>query len=244
MISEIYSNEDGNFLIFPNDAIAQHIKSNRLWEPHFKNVIELFITPGDVVLDCGANFGYNAVLMGKRLKNQGLLLAFEPQRIIYQQLNGNLILNNIYNSYTYQTALGDGSQDTATMSPVNYNSPWVNIGDTSLGEGGEEVEVIKLDDFDLDRVNFIKLDVQGFELFTLKGSSKLIDKHKPDIFIEIEPHQLEKFNYGENELIEYIKSFGYRIFKIDNEYPCDHICTFSGIDKIEILKNQLPLIEI
>ena len=244
MTSEIFKNQDGEFIIFPNDAIAQHIKSGKPWEPHFKSVIECFISPGDTVIDCGANFGYNAVLMGKALDNKGLLVAFEPQRIIYQQLNGNLILNNIFNSQTYQVALGDGSQTSTTMRPVDYELSWVNIGDTSIGEGGEEVNIYKLDDFDFPQVNFIKMDVQGYELFTLEGAKELISTHQPNMFIEIEPHQLIKFGITEKQLIEYIKSMGYRMFKINNEYPCDHICTISDMDKIKLLKDILPLVEI
>lgn len=244
MTPEIFSNQDGKFIIFPNDAIAQHIKLGKPWEPHFKSVIENFITPGDTVIDCGANFGYNAVLMGKMLNNKGLLMAFEPQRIIYQQLNGNLILNNIFNSITYQVALGDGTQSSTTMRPVDYESSWVNIGDTSIGEGGEEVIIYKLDDFSFDRVDFIKIDVQGYELFTLEGAKELLEKFQPNLFIEIEPHQLIKFGITEDKLIEYIKSFGYRMFKINNDYPCDHICTINDMNKIESLKDILPLIEI
>jgi FkbM family methyltransferase len=244
MTSEIFKNQDGEFIIFPNDAIAQHIKSGKSWEPHFKSVIEYFISPGDIVIDCGANFGYNAVLMGKALNNKGLLVAFEPQRIIHQQLNGNLILNNIFNSQTYQVALGDGSQSSTTMRSVDYELSWVNIGDTSIGEGGEEVNIYKLDDFEFPQVNFIKIDVQGYELFALEGAKELITTYQPNIFIEIEPHQLIKFGITENQLVEYIKSMGYRMFKINNEYPCDHICTINDIDKIEILKDILPLVEI
>jgi FkbM family methyltransferase len=243
MTSELFSNEDGNFIIFPNDAISQHIKSGRSWEPHFKQLIDIFIKPGDTVIDCGANFGYNSVLMGKKLNNKGLLIAFEPQRIIYQQLNGNLIINNIFNSITYQSALGNNNEPT-TMTPVNYDSTWINIGDTSVGDGGEEVSVYKLDDFILDNVNFIKIDVQGYELFTLEGAKDLITTHLPDLFIEIEPHQLIKFDISSDQLIDYIKSFGYKIFKINNEYPCDHICTVNNMDKIELLKKILPLIEV
>ena len=93
--TELFENEDGKFLILPNDAIAGHLKSGRTWEPHFKEVTRL-INEGDYVLDCGANFGYNSVLMGNRISNTGVLYAFEPQRIIYQQINANLILNNKY----------------------------------------------------------------------------------------------------------------------------------------------------
>jgi FkbM family methyltransferase len=243
MISEIYKNEDGTFIIFPNDAIAQHIKSGKLWEKHFKDIINIFISSGDVVIDAGANFGYNATLMGKQIGSTGLLMAFEPQRIIYQQLNGNLILNNVFNAITFQAALGN-KQATTTMRSVDYESNWINIGDTSIGEGGEEVSVYTLDEIELEKLNFIKVDVQGYELFMLQGAKNTLQTYKPNIFIEIEPHQLIKFNITENQLIDYIKSFGYRIFKINNDYPCDHMCTINDLEKIAKLKTLLPLIEI
>jgi FkbM family methyltransferase len=243
MITEIFTNEDGTFIIFPNDAIAQHIKKGQRWEDHFSKVVREFVKPGDTVLDCGANFGYNSVVLGKRLDNQGLLVAFEPQRIIYQQLNGNLILNNIFNAITYNAAIG-AVNSTVTMRHVDYNQPWVNIGDTSVGEGGEEVAVIKLDDLELEAANFMKVDVQGYELFLLQGAETVLKTYQPDLFIEIEPHQLEKFNTAPDQIITYLKDLGYSIYRINNEYPCDHICTIKNLDKVEALKQALPLIEV
>ena len=243
MTSEIFKNEDGNFIVFPNDAIAQHIKSGKLWEKHFRDTIDVFLEKGHTVVDIGANFGYNSVLMGRKIGPGGILIAFEPQRIIYQQLNGNLILNNIFNAITVQAALGS-IQGKSTMSPVNYDSSWVNIGDTSIGYGGEEVDVYLLDQIQESKVDFIKLDAQGFELFVLQGAQKLLEQYKPDLFIEIEPHQLAKFQITENQLVEYIKSFVYSMYKINNEYPCDHICTVNNLHKIETLKTKLPLVQI
>jgi FkbM family methyltransferase len=242
MTSEIFQNEDGKFIIFPNDAIAQHLKSGKSWEPHFKTVIQHLVKEGDTVLDCGANFGYNAVIMGKQIGPSGRLFAFEPQRIINQQLSGNMILNNIYNATIVHAALGQ-EQGFTTMSPVPYDLDWVNIGDTSVGEGGDEVQVITLDIID-SQPDFIKMDVQGYELFALLGGTNTIKQTLPDIFIEIEEHQLAKFNVTKTQLVDYIKSFGYRMFRIDNEYPCDHICTVNSIDKVEHLSTLLPIVEI
>lgn len=244
MISELYENEDGKFIIFPNDAIAQHLKRNKLWEPHFKEVIKVFIEPGATAVDAGANFGYNSVLMGKQIGPHGTLVSFEPQRIIYQQLCGNLILNNIYNAIAYQAALGDGSKGVANMKPVEYQAEWVNIGDTSIGEDGEEVAVYTLDEIGISKLDFIKMDVQGYELFALEGAKSILATHQPDLFIEIEPHQLIKFNITEEQLLTFIKSFGYSIYKINNEYPCDHICTINNLDKINLLQSVLPLVQV
>jgi len=242
MISELFQNEDGNFIVFPNDAIAQHLKSGKPWEPHFKTVVQHLVKEGDTVLDCGSNFGYNAVIMGKQIGPSGRLFAFEPQRIVNQQLSGNMILNNIYNAIVVHAALGQ-EQGITTMSPVLYDLDWVNIGDTSVGEGGDEVQVITLDMID-SQPDFIKMDVQGYELFALLGAENTIKQSLPDIFIEIEEHQLAKFNVTKDQLFNYIKSFGYRMFRIDNEYPCDHICTVNSIDKVERLAELLPIVEV
>jgi len=243
MISELFQNEDGNFIIFPNDAIAQHLKSGKPWEPHFKTVVQHLVKEGDTVMDCGANFGYNSVIMGKQVGPTGKLFAFEPQRIIHQQLCGNMILNNIYNASVYNIALGN-EEGLTRMNPVPYDLDWVNIGDTSIGDGGDVVKIDRLDNYWVDDVSFIKMDVQGYELFTLLGGENHIKQLLPDIFIEVEEHQLAKFGVTKDQLFDYIKSFGYRMFRIDNEYPCDHICTVHSIDKVERLSKLLPIVEV
>jgi FkbM family methyltransferase len=243
MISELFQNKDGNFIVFPNDAITQHLKSGKPWEPHFKTVVQHLVKEGDTVLDCGANFGYNSVIIGKQISPTGKLISFEPQRIIYQQLSGNMVLNNIYNAEIINAALGDKAGLTY-MNPVPYDLDWVNIGDTSVGEGGEPVKVQAIDDFGIIDLDFIKIDVQGYELFALQGGENTIKQLLPDIFIEVEEHQLAKFDVTKDQLFDYIKSFGYRMFRIDNEYPCDHICIVNSIDKVERLAELLPIVEV
>lgn len=242
--SEIFSNIDGNFIIFPNDGIGGHLKSGRLWEPHFKDVIDHFINENDTVIDCGANFGYNSILMGKRIGFHGKLFVFEPQRIVFQQLCGNLILNNIFNANAYQFALGENDGLTS-MFPINYEKSWVNIGDLSIGQGGEEVQMMKLDNIleIVNTVDFIKLDVQGYELEVIKGAKQILSEFKPHLFVEIEDHQLAKFKISREKLIAEIKSFGYRIFNIANDYPVDFICT-TNINLINSVREKLNLIEI
>ena len=88
------------------------------------------------------------------------------------------------------------------------------------------------------------MDIQGYELFALQGAQNILNTYKPDLFIEIEPHQLIKFNVTEEQLLTYIKSFGYSIYKINNEYPCDHICTINNLDKINLLQSILPLVQV
>lgn len=242
--SEIISVDNLKFIVFPNDAITQHIKRESSWEPHFKIISDEFITEGDIVIDCGANFGYNSVIMGKKIGNNGKLISIEPQNICYQQLNGNLILNNIFNAQTYKNVCGVDLNTYVELNHVDLSSSWVNIGDTSIGGGGELVKTITIDSIELPKVDFIKIDVQGYEYFVLEGAEITINTNYPDIFIEVEPHLIKQFYITEDNIFNKLKNFGYEIYRIDNDYPCDYICSVKNIDKIKKIENLIKLSKI
>jgi hypothetical protein len=135
--------------------------------------------------------------------------------------------------------LGDSTQ-IVQLNPINYLSHDINIGNLSIGSGGEECNIVKLDDIALnENIKFMKIDIQGYEYFMLKGASEIIKRYKPDIFIEIEDHQLSQFGLKKQEIIDLLKSYGYCIFNIKNEYPCDYICTVNSMDKIKKLNLNL-----
>jgi FkbM family methyltransferase len=219
-----YENGDGKFLLYPNDAISMHLMRGDAWEPHFKTIVSSLLPKNLLAIDCGANFGYNSVIMG-RMMTEGKLVCFEPQKTIYEQLIKNLLLNKITNFECHQKCLGDRSRTGVSLNPVDYSSSWVNIGDTSVGSGGESVDMISIDELNLGIVGFIKLDVQGYELFVLSGAVETIRRDMPTIFIELEPHQLQKFNIDVGSVLSYLKELGYTIFNIDcGNYKDDYIC--------------------
>lgn len=113
--------------------------------------------------------------------------------------------------------------------------------------GGENVKTIKIDDLNLTRLDFIKLDIQGYEIFAIEGGILTILKYKPDIFIEIEDFQLQKFGKTPEDVISLLKYLGYHIYRMNYNQPFlyrnyDHICTIKNIEQVE--KLNLPLIKI
>lgn len=239
-----YENVDGKFILLENDAIARTLLRGVRWEPHFSVVVNEFVSPGDNVVDCGANFGYNSVILGKKITNSGVLISIEPQSLIYKQLISNLFLNGILNTKLVNSCIGEESNQLVRLQRVNYNQDNVNIGNTGIGGDGELCNVISLDDLCDVKINFIKIDVQGYELFLLKGAKNIISRDKPDLFIEIEDHQLIRFGIHKKQIIDLLKDHGYKIFNICNEYPFDYICTINNLHKIELLKDKLNLKEI
>jgi FkbM family methyltransferase len=155
--------------------------------------------PDPVLVDVGANIGVHSLWFAG-LAGAGVVHAFEAQRVVFQALMGNLALNSIENVFAHQVALG-AAPGRLRLQPVDYAQPW-NFGGMGLidespdpqfahgtperaaADRGEEVEVVTLDSFALDRVDLIKIDVEGMEEDVLRGGAATIERHRPLMQLE------------------------------------------------------------
>ncbi len=166
-------------------------------------------------LDIGANIGIHTMVMAERLTDVGIVVAFEPQRIVYQMLNGNVSINSHENVFCLQKAVGS-SLGELKIPNVDYGKP-CNFGGIdfldkhdSLSQNNnslltdENVEMISIDSLDYDSIDFIKIDAEGMELEILKGASESIKKYRPIMAIEYIRTDVQL-------LIQVITSLGYRI---------------------------------
>ncbi len=171
--------------------------------------IELFrqlIRPGDIVLDIGANIGPHTLYFSKAVGQKGIVLAFEPQRIIFQTLCANMALNSVLNVQCFNSAVGE-IPGLITVPILDYNVD-SNFGGLNLGtsESGEQVPVIPIDSLNLPRCNFLKIDVEGMEIKVLDGARDTIQKHKPLLYVENDRKE------NSSALIEYISTLGYKMY--------------------------------
>lgn len=177
------------------------------------------VSEGDVVVEIGANIGAHTVQLGKKVGSTGCVLAFEPQRRVFQVLCANLALNEIANVHAYNMGLGDrqGWVDIAELDFTQIN----NIGGLALGKienaPSTKVEVRTLDSFNLSRVDFLKIDVEGMEKMVLDGAKETIQRCRPIMYIENDREEKSA------ELISTLFGLGYKawwhlplFFNIDN----------------------------
>ena len=223
----IVNTKNGQFMVLPNDAIGKHLAKYGDFEPHFRTVADHAISAGlqngrGVCVDAGANIGYHTVGMAKLLNGAGQVVAFEPQRIIFQQLSGNVFLNNLRNVTTINAALGD-KNDTIAMDYINLDQENINVGGTKVGSGGNVAEMLKLDDLGLLDVSFMKVDIQGCEVAFLRGAKDTITRSRPVMFVEVENHLLNCFGESSETLLNALLALDYILIRIDNEYTCDHV---------------------
>lgn len=214
----------GEFYLVENDAISQGIINGGNWEEHFQKVVTSFLPKNANAIDLGANFGFHSIWLGKYLED-GRVFSFEPLSLTYSQLQLNVIANGLTtNVFPYKLAISDVTGSYVEMNKIKYGSQRnINVGDTSIGKGGDATLTLKLDDLPLPKIDFMKIDIQGSEYKALIGMSNMIQRDRPLMFIEIEEHHLVKFGTSSKEVIEYLFSINYVLLRIKTSYPTDHI---------------------
>lgn len=231
-----YSINTLKYALFPRDnAVTSSIIQGWQYEPYMfeflnRNLIE---TTGREIIDIGANNGSFAIDFAHLVGDDGKVYAFEPQRLIYYQLCGNVFMNGLDNVYCYNYALGCKNM-LVNMDDVNYHDTGnVNFGNVKVDKPKEypqdykgekylddnSVMELSLDNFSFKDIAFIKIDVQGYELNVIKGARKTIEKHRPYLFVEFEDDLLKETGTSEEELQSYIESLGYVVKRFQEGIP-------------------------
>jgi FkbM family methyltransferase len=149
---------------------------------------ELFaqiLSPGQVVVEIGANIGPHTLHLAHLVGSQGLVFTFEPQRVIFQILSANIALNEAFHVRAYHAACGD-VVGHLKVPHINYDADGSNFGGVSLLDvsDGEEVPLVALDTFDLPSLRLLKIDVEGMERAVIAGARQQILRHRPVLYLE------------------------------------------------------------
>jgi len=155
-------------------------------------------------LDIGANVG----LWSRDLvDNFTKVVAFEPVAVFRKCLEKNVSGANFFIS---PLALGD--HDTqATMIITEGNSGHSHLDPDTLGTG--DVQVVKLDNLNIENVDYIKIDCEGYEYRVLQGAEQTVKRCRPILVIEQKPHDAYSKDYGQFAAIELLESWG--MIKLD-----------------------------
>jgi FkbM family methyltransferase len=197
----------GSLLYNINDLyIGRSLELYGEWSEGEIALFQHLVRSGDVVVEVGANIGTHTVFFAKAVGVAGMVLAFEPQRIVFQTLCGNLALNSLTNVHCYSVGLGE-APGFAQIPVLDYRQP-LNFGGVSLGQvaTGEQVQIATLDSFALPRCRLLKIDVEGMELAVLKGAVETIRRCQPILYLENDRQDRSI------ALIHYIQSLGYNLF--------------------------------
>jgi FkbM family methyltransferase len=184
-----------------------------------KKVIEI-VKKNDICYDVGANVGFYTLLFSEIVQDGGLVIAFEPSPNNINYLKKCQKINNLTNVKVIEAAVADMSGEC--FFDLSLNSSVGRISDN----GKLKVKSISLDDFIANGANppnIIKIDVEGAELKVLRGSTKLLQKYHPKIFLATHNSNINK------DCIEFLQNKGYKIISlIKNKhiYESDELFAF------------------
>ncbi|MHB8898301.1 MAG: FkbM family methyltransferase [Thermoguttaceae bacterium] len=148
------------------------------------DLLRQVVQAGQVVLDIGANIGTHTVFFAQAVGPAGLVFAFEPQRVLFQMLCGNLALNGLTNVHARQAAVGQQTGTIRVPTP-NYASPG-NFGGVSLQRHahGEETPLLTVDQLDLPACHLVKIDVEDMEGEVVAGAERTLRRLRPVLYLE------------------------------------------------------------
>ena len=191
------------YLPNPNDDIQSSIIKNKTFYEYemLKDIFESLL-PGDVIIDVGANIGNHSLFIAK-FCNPEQIYSFEPFQYSFNLLKKNIEINHFENKIT-PIPYAVGSKPTKGAMLIRDEN---NIGMTQFIETNDgDIEAITLDEYfgdNLQRLDLIKIDVEGMDLEVLKGAKNLLNKYHPKIYIEC----LDKSSYM--NVSNFLSQFGY-----------------------------------
>jgi FkbM family methyltransferase len=205
-----------NQTLFRNTIIAGNI-----FDEPIVACAKQYITDGSTVLDVGANFGQMSILFSEMTGDRGKVYSFEADDFIFEILKKNIFANTKGNIIPVFGAVYNEMGKNLTF-PVQdferfdtYGSYGIDYANNT--KNGREVPTLTIDSLNIDeKISFMKIDVQGGDLFALEGSVNTIKKNKMPILFEFEYLFQDELSLKFQEYVDFVCSIDYYFAKIIN----------------------------
>lgn len=213
-------NTDGISYFLPNtiENISFEILVNGSYEPETIDFILSKLPPGAGMLDIGANIGAISIPVAKK-RPDIQVINIEASARIFGFLLKNIELNNLKNCFALNKAVSDSDGEL-----VNFFSPEDKFGKGSMApvftKIGQSVKTITIDrlckQYPSRNIQFIKMDIEGFEYFAFKGGENLLCKEDaPDILFEFVDWAEEHAGLLAGKAQQLLLEYGYKLYSIN-----------------------------
>jgi FkbM family methyltransferase len=202
---------------------------------HHRDLVPVFrplLAEDAVIFDVGAHAGQFTKLFA-RLAPRGRVYAFEPGSYARSILMLSLALNRVANVLVFPVGLGAAARRAELRTPVkrsgSYGFGLSHIGedeDSTRREAVERIEIVTLDGLcdllGIERLDFIKADIEGWELQMLKGGAATLRRLRPKLWLEVHDRHLARAGDSAGALRDFLAAEGYVAYRVDERsglYP-------------------------
>ncbi len=199
--------------------LGWHVGFIGAYERELREIVNAVLRPGDVAIDVGANSGWHTLLMARAVGAAGRVVAVEANPAVMRALEANLALNRIGSVTLAAHAAGayEGEVAFNAAAAEDATSGDRHVLSTDARQDGA-IRVRALDDMArelrLDRVDFVKIDVEGFELPVLQGAAATITRFRPQIVFELNAEYASRGGGVRESLERFFRERDYDVFAI------------------------------
>ncbi|GAB3755804.1 FkbM family methyltransferase [Microlunatus parietis] len=193
-------------------------------EPEILGLDQL-VRPGDVCFDIGAGYGMYTFPLADLVGPAGRVYAFEPLPVPHRILSTLHRRTRLDQVIIRRAAVGPVAGDQELVLPYRFGLPihgWAHLNSGQVRSGRRisfsttrilPTPVITIDDVcreqEVERVTFLKIDVEGFEPAVLAGAKEVLTRDRPTLLLEIEDRHLDKYGHSAAEVADSLRRLGY-----------------------------------
>jgi FkbM family methyltransferase len=209
----LWTRRGGYWLPFHADGDLQEIQyqlEGELWFNYETDRLREYLPKDGVVIDVGANLGFTALLFAKHVGPAGQIYAFEPSPPVYAKLLEVVERNELRNVRCFNLGCGTAPGRETLLVPASSGNATIRRSGVHLAKTCREIS-IAIDTLDnlilplVSRVDFLKIDTEGFEDQVLAGAGEVVARYRPIVYIEL------SLEYGDSSAraIAWLRARGY-----------------------------------
>jgi len=216
---DYFETSNGNYYLPKNlkgDGVANRIKEGQVFDQNIIDIASSYFKKGTTLLDVGANYGQMSIVLSKMTDASSSIYAFEAQEMVFNILFKNLAKNNVTNVKPFFNAVYDQHNiDLIFPEPDLVRFPtYGSYGIDPNAKTGKAVKSLTIDSLNFENpVSFMKVDIQGSDLFALKGAVNTIAQYQMPIIFEYEEQFQEEFHTSFQDYVDFVNSIGYKFLK-------------------------------
>lgn len=217
-----YKTNTGNYYLparAEGDTIANAIRNNVVFDQEIVDTAKKYIKRGTSVLDVGANFGQMTVLFSKFTGENGKVYSFDADDFVFEILEKNVKANNCLNVHCQFGAVYNQSGKELIFPEQDFVrfQTYGSYGIDFNAKTGRKVKTITIDDLNIEEsISFMKVDVQGSDLFAMQGAIKTINKNRMPILFEFEYLFQDEFKLSFQDYVDFVRSIHYKFERVIN----------------------------
>ena len=235
-----------NITLYLDKSDSLGLTFNKQYESLETLFVQDIVKRSMTIIDVGANIGYYTTIFSKISQN-GTVYAFEPDAINFSLLQRNCHTNKLNNVKLYNLACGNlNKTESLFISKDNKGDHRTYKIDGEERESNQ-VRMIRLDDFlpNIPKLDFVKIDIQGYEFEVIRGMIDLITKHKPVILLEFWPAGLKANNENPDVFLEYLYGLNYDLHllsSIDDNFKLEKVDIVDRSSISDTRKNDFNIV--